>query len=63
MEIAVDVEERKGLHQEIQEAAVRNRRISDEDSGDEWVDHSVMEDDMEKNQRTKETEGEESSCY
>ena len=52
----MDVEERKGLHQEIQEAAVRNRRISDEDSGDEWVDHSVMEDDMEKTQRTKETE-------
>ena len=47
MEVAVDVEERKGLNQEIKEAAVRNRRESDEDSGDEWVDHSDMEDDME----------------
>jgi len=47
MEVAVDVEERKGLNQEIKEAAVRNRKDSDEDSGDEWVDHSDMEDDME----------------
>ena len=52
MEIAVDVEERKGLHQEIQEAADRNRRISDEDSGEQWVDHSDMEDEME-DQRIK----------
>eukprot|EP00092_Neocalanus_flemingeri_P007418 GFUD01008011.1.p1 GENE.GFUD01008011.1~~GFUD01008011.1.p1 ORF type:complete len:2535 (+),score=676.26 GFUD01008011.1:509-8113(+) len=47
MEVAVDVEERKGLNQEIKEAAVRNRRDSEEDSGDEWVDHSDMEEDME----------------
>ena len=46
MEVAVDVEERKGLNQEIKEAAVRNGRDSDEDSGDEWVDHSDMEDNL-----------------
>ena len=47
MEVAVDVEERKSLNQEINEAAIRNTRDSNEDSGDEWVDHSDMEDDME----------------
>jgi len=31
----VDVEERKGLNQEIKEAAVRNRRDSNEDSDNE----------------------------
>jgi len=48
MEVAVDVEERKGLNQEIKEAAVQNRRDNDEDSGDEWVDHSDMEDDLDE---------------
>ena len=43
----MDVEERKSLNQEINEAAIRNTRDSNEDSGDEWVDHSDMEDDME----------------
>ena len=46
MEVAVDVEERKGLDQEIKEAGVRNSRNNDEDSGDEWVDHSDMEDNL-----------------
>jgi len=46
MEVAVDVEERKALNQEIREAAVMNRRDTEEDSGDEWVDHSDMEDDI-----------------
>merc|ERR1712042_335874 len=44
MEVAVDVEERKALNQEIKEAAVINRTETEEDSGDEWVDHSDMED-------------------
>ena len=48
MEVAVDAEERQGLQQEIQEAVKRNRKQeeegSGEDSGDEWVDHSDMED-------------------
>ena len=48
MEVAVDAEERQGLEQEIQEAVKRNRKKeeerSGEDSGDEWVDHSDMED-------------------
>jgi len=48
MEVAVDAEERQGLEQEIQEAVKRNRKEeeerSGEDSGDEWVDHSDMED-------------------
>ena len=45
MEVAVDVEERQGLSQEIQEAVRRNRREEAGDrSGDEWVDHSDMED-------------------
>ena len=46
MEVAVDVEERKALNQEIREAAVMNRRDTEEDSGDEWVDHSDMEDEL-----------------
>jgi len=45
MEVAVDIEERKALNQEIKEAAVENRRETEEDSGDEWVDHSDMEED------------------
>ena len=44
MEVAVDVEERKALNQEIKEAAAMSRRVTEEDSGDEWVDHSDMED-------------------
>ena len=45
MEVAVDVEERQGLSQEIQEAVRRNRSEETGDrSGDEWVDHSDMED-------------------
>ena len=46
MEVAVDIEERQGLNQEIQEAVRRNKkqREEEEDSGDEWVDHSDMED-------------------
>ena len=48
MEVAVDLEERQGLNQEIQETIMRNRKAKeDEDaiaSGDEWVDHSDMED-------------------
>ena len=43
---AVDVEERKALNQEIKEAAVMNRTETEEDSGDEWVDHSDMEDEI-----------------
>ena len=46
MEVAVDVEERKALNQEIKEAAVMNRTETEEDSGDEWVDHSDMEDEI-----------------
>ena len=46
MEVAVDLEERKGLNQEINEAAVRNRFDRDEDSGNEWVNHSDMEDNL-----------------
>ena len=45
MEVAVDVEERRSLNQEI-EAAVKNRTESNEDSGDEWVDHSDMEEEI-----------------
>ena len=41
MEVAVDVEERKGLDQEIKEAGMNSC-----DSGDEWVDHSDMEDNL-----------------
>ena len=45
MEVAVDIEERQGLNQEIQEAVRRNKKQrEEEDSGDEWVDHSDMED-------------------
>ena len=44
MEVAVDVEERQGLSQEIQEAVRRNRSEEGDRSGDEWVDHSDMED-------------------
>ena len=42
----MDVEERQGLSQEIQEAVRRNRRETEagDRSGDEWVDHSDMED-------------------
>ena len=46
MEVSVDVEERKALNQEIKEAAVMNRTETEEDSGDEWVDHSDMEDEI-----------------
>ena len=48
MEVVVDVDERKGLNQEIKEAAVQNRRDNEEDSGDEWVNHSDMEDDLDE---------------
>jgi len=49
MEVAVDLEERQGLNQEIQENILRNRKRREEEgeglaSGDEWVDHSDMED-------------------
>ena len=48
MEVAVDLEERQGLNQEIQETIMRNRKAKEEEdamaSGDEWVDHSDMED-------------------
>ena len=46
MEVAVDIEERQGLNQEIQEAVRRNKkqREKEEDSGDGWEDHSDMED-------------------
>ena len=48
MEVAVDLEERQGLNQEIQEMIMRNRKAREEEdaiaSGDEWVDHSDMED-------------------
>ena len=48
MEVAVDLEERQGLNQEIQEMILRNKKAKEEDetfaSGDEWVDHSDMED-------------------
>ena len=48
MEVVVDEDERKGLNQEIKEAAVKNRRDNEEDSGDEWVNHSDMEDDLDE---------------
>ena len=48
MEVVVDVDERKGLNQEIKEAAVKNVRDNEEDSGDEWVNHSDMEDDLDE---------------
>ena len=40
------VEERQGLNQEIQEAVRRNKKQyeGEEDSGDEWLDQSYMED-------------------
>lgn len=50
MEVAVDLEERQGLNQEIQETILRNKKAKEEEdddalaSGDEWVDHSDMED-------------------
>ena len=50
MEVAVDLEERQGLSQEIQETILRNKKAKEEEdddvlaSGDEWVDHSDMED-------------------
>ena len=43
MEVAVCAEERRGLNQEIREAACRNTQESESDSSDEWVDHSDME--------------------
>ena len=48
MEVAVDVEEREALNQEIKEAAIENRRDTEEENGDEWVDHSDMEEDCDK---------------
>ena len=50
MEVAVDLEERQGINQEIQETILRNKKAKEEEdddalaSGDEWVDHSDMED-------------------
>ena len=41
MEVAVDIEERQGLNQEIQEAVRRNKKQREED---EWLDQSYMED-------------------
>ena len=43
MEVAVCAEERRGLNQEIREAASRNTQESEYDSSDEWQDHSDME--------------------
>ena len=44
----MDLEERQGLNQEIQEMIKIRARAREEDgayeSGDEWVDHSDMED-------------------
>ena len=48
MEVAVNVEERKALNQQIKEAAIENRRDSEEESGDKWVDHSGMEKDCDE---------------
>ena len=42
--VAVGVEERKALNEEMAQAAVNNRM--EEDSTDEWVDDSDMEDEM-----------------
>ena len=48
MEVAIDVEEREALNQEIKDAAIENRRDTEEESGDEWVDHSDMEEDCDE---------------
>ena len=48
MEVVVDEDERKGLNQEINEAADQKRRDNEENSGDEWVNHSDMEDDLDE---------------
>ena len=44
MEVVVDAEERLGLNKEIAEIS-RKIMMQQEESGDEWVDHSDMEDD------------------
>ena len=44
MEVVVEEEERLGLNQEILEIAMRNKQ-EEEEQGDEWVDHSDIEDD------------------
>ena len=59
MEVAVDLEERQGLNQEIQETILRNKKAKEEEdddalaSGDEWVDHSDMEDNWDCDMWTK----------
>ena len=44
MNVAVGVEERKALNEEMAQAAVNNRM--EEDSTDEWVDDNDMEEEM-----------------
>ena len=44
MEVVVDAEERSGLNQYLAEIT-RKKMLEPEESGDEWVDHSDMEDD------------------
>ena len=49
MEIVVDQEERECLKRDIEEAAERLREEKEEreeDSGDEWMDHSDIEDSL-----------------
>jgi len=43
MEVAVDAEEKKVLNKEIQDEARRRMEEGAMDSGDEWVDHSDLE--------------------
>ena len=49
MEIVVDQEERECLKRDIEEAAERLREEKEEredESGDEWMDHSDIEDSL-----------------
>ena len=51
LKIEIDEEERKGLIGEIEGAMDINRREIEEDSGNEWVDHSDMEEDIEPDEQ------------
>ena len=43
MEVVVDMQERNIFNQDVQEA-IRNKKEEEEESGEDWVDHSDMED-------------------
>ena len=51
MKIEISEEERKGLIREIEGAMDMNRRENEEDSADEWIDHSDMEEDIEPDEQ------------